>query len=296
MTNLPVKSRVRAMAVQWRMQACGGFEDFAARVRYFAAVAGDYACDFLCFPEFMPLELLSAAPVRLDAAAAMQSMAAHAPALDALFAELARVHRVNIVGGAFPRALADDAVRNVATLYHRDGRVDRRCKIHVTPSEREVWGVAGGDDAAVIESDCGPVGIAICYDSEFPEQVRHLALSGAQILFVPFCTDERQGYLRVRHACAARCIENQVYAVLAGTVGHLPRVLNMDIQYAQSCILTPCDAAFFARDGIAAEATPDSECVVFADLDLALLQQARERGTVRNLGDRRPDLYELWRR
>ncbi|MCC6594359.1 MAG: carbon-nitrogen hydrolase family protein [Xanthomonadales bacterium] len=290
------KERVRTMAVQWRMQACASFEDFAARVGYYAGVAGDYGCDFVCFPEFMALELLAIGPRRLDAGEAMQALAAHAGAIDRLFSELACQHRVNLIGGAFPRALADGSVRNLAGCYHRDGRIDHRSKIHATPSEREAWGVVGGDDAAVIDSDCGPVAIAICYDSEFPELVRHLALAGAAILFVPFCTDERQGYLRVRHCSAARGIENQRYAVLAGTVGHLPRVLNMDIQYAQSCILTPCDHVFFARDGIAVEAAPDSECVVFADLDLARLRQARERGTVRNLADRRPDVYELWRR
>ena len=42
---------------------------------------------------------------------------------------------------------------------------------------------------------------------------------------------------------------------LSGNVGNLPNVANMDIQYAQSCILTPCDFSF-ARDGIAADTTP----------------------------------------
>lgn len=287
------KPRVRVMAVQYRVQACTSFADLAGRVRYFAAVAGDYACDFLCFPEFMALELLSIGPRRLDASEAMRAMAAHAAGIDALMSELAVRHRVNIIGGAFPRALVDGSVRNLASFHHRDGRSEHRSKIHATPSERTVWGVSGGEDARVIATDCGPIGIAICYDAEFPELVRHLTDQGALLLFVPFCTDERQGYLRVRLSCQARCIENQIYAVLAGTVGHLPRVLNMDIQYAQSCILTPCDL-MFARDGIAAETAPDSEVVVFADLDLAALLQARERGTVRNLADRRPDLYKLW--
>jgi len=287
------KPRVRVMAVQYRIQACTSFADLAGRVRYFAAVAGDYACDFLCFPEFMALELLSIGPRRLDATEAMRAMAAHAAGIDALMSELAVRHRVNIIGGAFPRALSDGSVRNLAGIYHRDGRIEHRSKLHVTPSEREIWAVSGGDDANVIATDCGPIGIAICYDAEFPELVRHLTDQGALLLFVPFCTDERQGYLRVRYSCQARCIENQIYAVLAGTVGHLPRVLNMDIQYAQSCILTPCDL-MFARDGIAAETAPDSEVVVFADLDLAALLDARERGTVRNLADRRLDLYKLW--
>jgi len=68
----------------------------------------------------------------------------------------------------------------------------------------------------------------------------------------------------------------------------------MDIQYAQSCILTPCDFPF-ARDGVAADTTPNAEMVAFADLRLESLWAARNNGTVRNLRDRRYDLYRvLW--
>jgi predicted amidohydrolase len=69
----------------------------------------------------------------------------------------------------------------------------------------------------------------------------------------------------------------------------------MDIQYAQSCILTPCDFPF-ARDGIAADTTPNVETVAFADLRLEALREARNEGTVQNLKDRRHDLYTtVWR-
>jgi predicted amidohydrolase len=53
----------------------------------------------------------------------------------------------------------------------------------------------------VIQTDIGPIGVLICYDSEFPELARRLVDEGARIIFVPFCTDNRQGYLRVRY-CA----------------------------------------------------------------------------------------------
>jgi predicted amidohydrolase len=112
---------------------------------------------------------------------------------------------------------------------------------------------------------------------------------------VPFCTDERQGYMRVRYSCHARAIENQCYVVLSGNVGNLPGVQNMAIQYAQSCILTPCDF-LFSRDGVAADTTPNTEMVAFADLRLDDLVRARNSGTVTNLRDRRFDLYQTgWR-
>jgi predicted amidohydrolase len=136
----------------------------------------------------------------------------------------------------------------------------------------------------------------ICYDSEFPELGRHLTDQGALLMFVPFCTDVRQGYLRVRYSCAARAIENQVYVVLSGNVGNLPGVNNFDIQYAQSCILTPCDF-HFAPEGVAADTTPNVETVAFADLRIDALLQARASGSVQNLKDRRHDLYALnWRK
>lgn len=84
--------------------------------------------------------------------------------------------------------------------------------------------------------------------------------TGAAILFVPFCTDERQSYMRVRYCAQARAVENQCFVVMAGNVGNLPKVENMDIQYSQSCVLTPCDFPF-ARDGIASDTTPNVEMV-----------------------------------
>ncbi|WP_288074548.1 nitrilase-related carbon-nitrogen hydrolase, partial [Marinobacter sp.] len=142
---------------------------------------------------------------------------------------------------------------------------------------------------------CGPIGVLVCYDAEFPELTRHLVDQGIQILFVPFCTDERQSYLRVRYCCQARAVENQLFVVMSGNVGNLPKVPNMELQYGQSCILTPCDFPF-ARDGIAADTTPNVETVAFADLRPETLLTARNSGTVKNLKDRRHDLYTVnWR-
>jgi predicted amidohydrolase len=127
---------------------------------------------------------------------------------------------------------------------------------------------------------------------EFPELARKLALDGAQILLVPFWTDTKNGYLRVRRTAQARAIENECYVVMAGAVGNLPNVNNMDIQYAQSAVLTPSDFAF-PTNTIKAEATPNTEMVLLADVDLDLLKELRERGSVQNFKDRRRDLYEV---
>ncbi|MEB3323362.1 MAG: carbon-nitrogen hydrolase family protein, partial [Synechococcaceae cyanobacterium] len=181
---------------------------------------------------------------------------------------------------------------NISYVFLRDGSIHQQPKIHPTPNEVYWWNIEGGDSLHAIETDCGPIGVLICYDSEFPELARHLIDQGVGIIFVPFCTDERQSYLRVRYCCAARAVENQCFVVMSGNCGNLPGVANMDIQYAQSCILTPCDFPF-ARDGIAADTTPNVETVAFADLRLETLYAARNSGTVKNLKDRRHDLYSV---
>jgi predicted amidohydrolase len=66
----------------------------------------------------------------------------------------------------------------------------------------------------------------------------------------------------------------------------------MDIQYAQSAVFTPCDFSF-PPEGIAAEATPNSEMTLIADLNLDLLKEVRRQGGVRNMQDRRLDLFRL---
>jgi predicted amidohydrolase len=181
-------------------------------------------------------------------------------------------------------------------VFRRDGTMASQDKIHPTPNESYWWNIAGGDEVRLIETDCGPVAVLICYDVEFPELARHLTDQGIDVLFVPFLTDERQSYQRVRYCAQARAIENQIYVAMAGSCGNLPNVQNMDIHYAQSCILTPCDFPF-ARDGIAADTTPNVEMVAIADLSLRALREARHNGTVRNLKDRRHDLYSVvWRR
>ena len=79
---------------------------------------------------------------------------------------------------------------------------------------------------------------------------------------------------------------------IAGSVGNLPRVDNVDIQYAQSAVFSPADV-YFPHDSIIAEATANTEMMLFADVDLEKLKRLNSEGTVTNLRDRRLDVYNL---
>lgn len=283
---------VRVATCQLQARAVKDFDEFIGQVEYFVDVAADYEADFILFPEMFTLMLLSAEPRELDPLEGIEALSRYTPRIRTALSEMALRYNINIVGGSHPTRMADGDIHNVAYVCLRDGSVHEQEKIHPTPNEAYWWNIHGGDTIDVIQTDCGPIGVLICYDSEFPELARRLVDEGARIIFVPFCTDSRQGYMRVRYCAAARAIENQCFVVLAGNVGNLPNVANMDIQYAQSCILTPCDFPF-ARDGIAAEASENVETLTISDVDLADLSWARAEGTVRNLADRRFDLYRI---
>jgi predicted amidohydrolase/GNAT superfamily N-acetyltransferase len=283
---------VRVATVQLQMRQIAGTADFERQIEYFVDVAADYRSDFVVFPELFTLELLSAEPKPLPPSEGVLRVAEHTQWFEDFMQPLAIRYNINIIGGTHPTLDADGKVKNTSYVFLRDGAVHRQEKIHPTPDEVYWWNIQGGDLLDVINTDCGPIGVLICYDAEFPELARHLVDQGALILFVPFCTDERRGYLRVRYCCQARAVENQCYVVMSGVVGNLPNVENMDIHYAESCILTPSDLAF-ARDGIAADAAANTETIAFADLKLSDLRVARSAGTTRNLRDRRFDLYRI---
>ena len=190
--------------------------------------------------------------------------------------------------------MIDGKLYNVGYLCKRDGSVERFEKIHVTPDEARVWGMQTGNIVKTFDTDCGKIGILICYDVEFPELSRLLAEEGMDILFVPFLTDTQNGYSRIKLCAQARAVENECYVAIAGSVGNLPNVHNMDIQYAQSAVFTPCDFAF-PSNGIKAEATPNAEMILVADVDIDLLRELHTFGSVHNLKDRRKDVYEVKR-
>lgn len=281
---------VRVCAVQYQMRRIRSFDDFAQQCAFFVDAAAGYQADFVLFPEIFTLQLLSFLPTESPGQAARQ-VAELTEQYVELFQRLSMRYDINIVAGS-TYTEQDGDLYNVAYLFRRDGSIATQQKLHITPNERLWWGVRGGSDVQVFDTDRGKIAITICYDAEFPELARIAAGKGAQILFVPFCTDTRQGFLRVRLCAQARAIENQMFVVTAGTTGNLPSVENTDVHYAQSAIFTPSDFSF-ARDGIAAECEPNVEALVTADLDLELLRENRLNGTVRPYSDRRLDLYDV---
>lgn len=284
------KRVVRIGAVQWQMRPASALDELRVQLRYFVSVVSEYQADFVVLPEYFNAALMAHFHTRNDADAVRQ-LAEFTEPIRAYLENLAVQYNINIVAGTLPE-FRDHVLRNVCYLFRRDGTWDYQYKIHPTPDEEHEWGLTGGDELKIFDTDEGRIGILVCYDVQFPELPRMLANQGMQILFVPYLTDTKSGYLRVRRCCQARAIENECYVVATGSTGTVPNLAYMDIHYSQSAIFTPSDF-IFPHDAVKAEATPNTETTLIADLDLGLLKELNQHGAVRNLRQRRLDLYRL---
>lgn len=288
------RSVVRIGVVQWQMRNVGTVDAIIDQIEFFVDAVSDYHSDFILFPELFNAPLMAQFNDQ-STSDAIRSLAGFTHIIRDKFIDFAIHYNINIITGTMP-VYENETLYNCCYLCRRDGTWEIQKKIHVTPDEFSVWGTKGGDKIKTFDTDCGKIGILICYDVEFPELSRLLADEGMDILFVPFLTDTQNGFHRIKHCAQARAIENECYVAIAGCVGNLPKVTNMDIQYAQSAVFSPCDFSF-PTNGVIAEATPNSEMTLIADIDTSLLKELNANGSVRNLRDRRTDLFSIdWKK
>jgi predicted amidohydrolase len=284
----PKPINVRIAAVQYLLRPIHDWNGFENQVRFVMKAAGDYKPQFVLLPEIFTTQLLSFMDTG-DLRQAVRNMNDYTTRYIELFKELAAQWKVHVIGGSHP-TIRDGQLLNTAYLFTPEGKVFTQDKIHLTRWEKEKWKGDPGHHLRVFDTPHGRIAILICYDIEFPELSRMVCEMGANIIFVPSCTDDRQGFLRVRYCCHARAIENQVYVAVTGTVGNLP-VEGLGLHYGQAAIITPSDFPF-ARDGIAAEGVPNMEQIVIADVDLGKLVMNRVTGTTIPLYDKRVDVYD----
>lgn len=282
-------ARYRIAAVQFALRPLNRFEDFAAQAEgYVATAAGEFDAKCVVLPEYCTGGLFTI-PTASGKPGTVHDAARYTPQYIELFKGLARQHNIAILAGT--QLVADgNKLYNVAHLFHPDGRVDTQPKLHMTPSEAGPWGLAPGESLKLVELEFGKAAILTCYDTEFPELARQARARGAKVILTPSCTDDRHGFHRVRYTAHARAIEDQVYVVVAHTVGALPTVDNLRAHTGQAAILTPCDYPF-PKGGILAEGEMNQEMVVAADLDMDAIAHAQSGGSVRTWQDRRGDLY-----
>ncbi len=282
---------LRVSAVQYHLHTIQSFYDFAKQVNHYIKTSQEFSADFVLFPEFFTTQLLSIGNENGEALS-IQELPNFTEQYRALFRDLAMRTNMHIIAGTHV-IKKQGKLYNVAHLFYPDGRIAEQPKLHITPTEVHEWNMNPGEDLQVFETDKGTIAMLTCYDIEFPEIVRMAKAKGADVIFCPSCTDDRHGFHRVRYTSHARAIENQVYVVTTGTVGSLQTVDFMRGNFGQAAVITPNDIPFPPK-GILIEGEINQDMIVTADLNLDLLYEVREHGSVTTWRDRRTDLYPDW--
>ncbi len=276
--------RIRVATLQYFVRPISSFDQFRDQVVGLVETAADYNAHLLVFPEYFTVQLLTLEDVRRPIREQIRGLARERDRFLGLMSELAKQHKLYIAAGTIPSTGDDGALHNECYFFAPSGAHASQGKIHMTRFERDEWLVKSRNELRIFETEFGRVAVTICYDVEFPELARVAAREGAVILVVPSCTDDRQGFLRVRYCAQARAIENQMYVIHSATVGSLPMVPAVSLNYGLASILTPSDFPF-SRDGILAEGIANQETMVIGELNLATLIDSRESGTVLPLRD-----------
>ena len=167
-----------------------------------------------------------------------------------------------LVAGIFERVRS--IVYNTAVLIGRQGEIVGTYRKTHLPREEVEAGLTPGDSYPVFQTDFGKVGLLICWDAQFPEPARAMALRGAELLLLPIWGGSE---LLVR----ARAMENHVFLVSS----------SYDLR---SYILDPAG-------NVLAEAT-DADPIAVAELalDRPLLQPWIGDMAARTWKERRPDI------
>ena len=277
---------IRVAAAQYPIEEITSFAAFEDKLSQWVQQAVSHGAQLLVFPEYGAMELarIAGRQISLDLHASIEALQYHIGHYEAAYADLATRCGVFIVAGSAPTRLTDGRFVNRASIFGPKGHSGFQQKHIMTRFEGEEWGISPSAGLCVFDIGITKIGITICYDSEFPLIARALAERGAEILVAPSCTESLAGYYRVRHACAARALENQIYVVQSPTVGEAPWTVAVDINVGAAGFFAPPDKKFPA-DGVLALGALNKAEWVYADLDLDLLAQVRNDGDVLNARD-----------
>jgi predicted amidohydrolase len=274
-------------AAQYPIDRLGSWQAYKSKLVRWVESAAREGAQLLVFPEYGGMELASlfGPEVERDLRRQLGAVAGLEADVAGLHADLARRAGVYILAASAPALAADGGYRNRARLASPEGGpAGAQDKVVMTRFERERWGVSGGSELRVFPTALGRIGVAICYDVEFPLLVRRLVEAGAELILAPSCTDTIRGYHRVRVGAQARALENQCLVVHSPTVGEAAWSPSVDVSVGAAGVYGPPDTGF-PEDGVLARGRMNEAMWLFAELDLDRTEEVRARGQVLNHRD-----------
>lgn len=273
---------LRIAAAQYPIDRFDRLDDYKAKLARWVGEAAAVGAKLLVFPEYGAMEWSGPHPNATLAETLVLVSDAMAE-MDAALADLARRHDVHILAPSGPSARADGRFVNAARLIAPSGRIGVQEKLIMTPFERD-WGISPGGPLRAFETVLGTIGVAICYDSEFPLLVRAQVEAGARVILIPSCTEFISGYHRIRTGALARALENTCYTVVSPTVGEARWSPSVDVNAGAAGVFMPADHAL-SDTGVVASGDVNAAQWVYATVDLAALERLVAGGEMRNRAD-----------
>lgn len=272
-------SHLRIAAAQYPIDEIENFAAYEAKLTRWVEGAARDGAHVLVFPEYGAMELtrIAGAAIAGDLHKGIEALQSVLPEADALQARLAQKHGVFILGASAPVRGADGKYRNITRFLAPSGASATQEKLIMTRFEREDWRIGAGVGQTVFDTPHGKIGVAICYDVEFPILVRALTEAGAEIILAPSCTDTAYGYWRVRVGAQARALENQCFTVQSPTVGDAAWSPAVDTNVGAAAAYAPPDIGL-PENGVIAIGEMNKPGWVYADLDLARIRAVRAGG------------------
>jgi predicted amidohydrolase len=247
-----------------------------ARAAIAQAISG--GAEIVVLPELSNSGYIFTAPGEVEAAAVSRD-----GELLRGWSEEARRGDALVIGGFCERA-PDGTIYNSSALLDGDGVLAVYRKLHLWGEEAR-WFSAGEEPAPVVDTRYGRIGLAVCYDLEFPELTRGLALQGAEVIALPanWPRDEPPPNGRpILHSLAlTTAYLNRVFVAVSDRCG-----IERGVEFEGGSVIADPDG--WLRAGPVAHR---GEEILWADCDLAIARDKRNGEHNDALADRRPDRY-----
>ncbi len=193
----------------------------------------------------------------------------------------AREAGIAIVANIFERA-APGVYYDCSPVIDADGTLLGRTRmVHIAEAPQfneKFYYRPGPGEFSVFSARAGKLGVAICYDRHYPEQLRILALRGCEILLVPLAATSREQWAMFEMELQVASFQNQFFSVVVNRVGH-----EGDMEFIGRSFVTDPWGKVIAR---AADGVPE---LLLVDIDLDEIDRARR--VIPHLRDRRAELY-----
>lgn len=273
---------IRTTCCQYQIEQLPNWESYIVKIKKLVIDAKNEDASILIMPEYAGIEIACKKFNTDDELfSALQPLI---PKYIDFYQKLAQANQIYIQAGTIIEKTKSDKFVNRAYIFSPNGSYEYQDKLQLTEYEKSINLLQRGSQQKIFETSLGNIGIAVCYDCEFPEIIRSLAKQGASIILVPSYTTTLAGSNRVFLSSRARAIENQCYIAISYVINKVDLSGKSDNTYGQAAILGPVDIGF-PDDGIIAQGQMNQPMLVTGNLSLDALDLVRKEGQVHNLED-----------